>query len=399
MENIPQPPSSVENDLPGEVVSDILIRLPAKPLSQFRTVSKSFNTLISHPSFIKSHLHHSTSTHDDETLMLIHSLFCFNSTNPVTTHHSQSPHISNSGSIRLPRSFNLPPRYNRASVIGSVNGLVCFLLTTGVGFVTPVIHIWNPSLSAVMTVAPYAVVGDGVLDLHYGFGFDLVNDDYKVVNFARMFRPPGFLTAGDCVFQDWMKVEVYSMKKGSWGVISDRFPSSVTCVFDDAKVSITGSDGRDGRVHWLCCGGIRTKQIIVAFDLGVEKFSQLSLPDSVGKWRNGRANVLGLLGGKICVMGYDENGDFEVWVMSEYGVSESWVKDYAFSQFGGGIFPIGFTLNNEFVFQDDNKCLVLYDQKAAKVKSFNVTVSGWESTERFMIVPYVDSLVWIAPAN
>ncbi|KAK1419127.1 hypothetical protein QVD17_28285 [Tagetes erecta] len=215
-----------------------------------------------------------------------------------------------------------------------------------------------------MTVAPYAVVGDGVLDHHYGFGFDPVNDDYKVVKFARMFRPPGFLTAGDCVFQNWMEVEV------------DRFPSNVTCVFDDAKVSITGSDGRDGRVHWLCCGGIRTKQIIVAFDLGVEKFSQFSLPDSVGKWRNGRANVLGFLGGKICVMGYDENGDFEVWVMGEYGVSESWVKDYAFSQFGGGIFPIGFTLNNEFVFQDDNKCLVLYDQNAAKVKSFNVTVSG-----------------------
>ncbi|KAK1419124.1 hypothetical protein QVD17_28282 [Tagetes erecta] len=341
MENIPQTPSSVEN-LPGEVVSDILIRLPAKPLAQFRTASKSFNTLISNPSFIKSHLHRSTSTHDDDTLMLIHSLFCFNSSNPITTHHSESPNISNSGSIKLPQSFNLPPRYNRASVIGSVNGLVCFLLTIGVGFVTPVIHIWNPSLSAVMTVAPYAVVGDGVLDLHYGFGFDPVNDDYKIVKFARMFQPPGFLTAGDCVFQDWLEVEVYSMKKG---------------VMD------------------------------------------LSLPDSVGKWRNGRANVLGLLGGKICVMGYDENGDFEVWVMGEYGVSESWVKDYAFSQFGGGIFPIWFTLNNEFVFQDDNKCLVLYDQNATKVKSFNVTVSGWESIERFMIVPYVDSLVWIAPAN
>lgn len=63
------------------------------------------------------------------------------------------------------------------------------------------------------------------------------------------------------------------------------FPSNVDCVFDDALVSISEiSDWRDRRVHWLYRGGLGTKHMIVAFNFGLETFSEISVLDSVAEW-------------------------------------------------------------------------------------------------------------------
>lgn len=51
------------------------------------------------------------------------------------------------------------------------------------------------------------------------------------------------------------------------------------------------------RVHWI--GDVDQRQTIVAFDLGVETFSEIPLLDSIQYtgW-----NVLGVLSQKLCVM-------------------------------------------------------------------------------------------------
>ena len=46
------------SNLPRELIIDILSRLPIKSLCQFKCVSKPWRTLISHPDFVKTHLHH-----------------------------------------------------------------------------------------------------------------------------------------------------------------------------------------------------------------------------------------------------------------------------------------------------------------------------------------------------
>lgn len=77
--------------------------------------------------------------------------------------------------------------------------------------------------------------------------------------------------------EEWLQVEVYSMRKGSWKVIAQRFPSQITGIkiTDDACV-----DGHVGHLHWLCfTDDVGKQQIIVAFDLVDETFSEISLPD------------------------------------------------------------------------------------------------------------------------
>lgn len=137
-------------------------------------------------------------------------------------------------------------------------------------------------------------------------------------------------------------------------------------------------------------------QLILAFDLCSERFKEIPFPDSLRTCCFGdRLNVVGVLGGKVCVMSRVRDTDCEVWVMDEY----SWVKRHVFSGFSGGdkIFPYGFTSNNQFLFRSMNELnrYGLYDPVIAKTKNFKIhgRSCGWK------VVEYVDSLVWIAPAN
>ncbi|KAJ9554010.1 hypothetical protein OSB04_018055 [Centaurea solstitialis] len=96
---------------------------------------------------------------------------------------------------------------------------------------------------------------------------------------------------------------------------------------------------------------------------------------------------------KIRVMSCVVDHDYEVVVMNEYGVVESWAKHHAFPQFMWDVTPYGFTLNNEFLFEPANRRLALYDPSEAKVKYFKFP---GRVNIHVKVVEYVDSLVWIA---
>lgn len=106
--------------LSGDVLSDIFIRLLAKQLAQMRSVCKSWNALLSQSSFINSHLHRSIHNNDDKALMLFRKVFDFDS-EALTAHSSRSPHVELTNFIKLPGNLY----FDGASVIGSVNGLIC----------------------------------------------------------------------------------------------------------------------------------------------------------------------------------------------------------------------------------------------------------------------------------
>ncbi|KAI3789911.1 hypothetical protein L2E82_02717 [Cichorium intybus] len=58
MEESPHQPTTMES-LPDELLGNIFIRLLAKQLAQMRSVSKSWNALLSQSSFVQSYVHRS----------------------------------------------------------------------------------------------------------------------------------------------------------------------------------------------------------------------------------------------------------------------------------------------------------------------------------------------------
>ncbi|KAJ9554352.1 hypothetical protein OSB04_018397 [Centaurea solstitialis] len=412
-----QHPTTIGN-LPGELLSEILIRVPSKPLARMRSVSKPWNHLLSQPSFIKSHLHRSLHNQEEDETLLVLLSGNYDESCSITAHLSQSPHLQLPDFIEFPNS---PPPRDDYSVtfFGSVNGLICYAFRTDHD--DYVIQIWNPSLSTVLTLPPFNgpcwfPVDNYNYQLHFRFGYDPKTDDYKLVKLMSYTLPSDltdYLDGTKVIQPNWYfdnsandveEVEVYSMRNGSWKLIESRLPSHVRGIVDEQVVC---ADGYDGRLHWIGSTVNGNKQTMVTFDLGVEAFGEIPLPNSVVSFNGRRWNGgLGIYSGKLCVMSSHKLNDFEVWVMNEYGVAESWTKLRVFSDFGDVIEPYGFTTTNKFLFStrsgsggwlcsDNYDQLNIYDPDADTVKSFGtLRMRIWTK-----IVRYVESLVWVAPAN
>ncbi|CAH1448302.1 unnamed protein product [Lactuca virosa] len=353
--------------LPHCVLSNIFIGFRAKHLAQMRTVSKSWNALLSHSSFIKYHLDHSVDS-NNEILLIFKKPFSFDS-KPFTVHLSRSPNLDLANFIKLPLN---PQSKNRSgSVVGSdviklplnpqSNGLICF--EYGSYEYSDVIYIWNPSLSALLTLPPYSMPSEcnAWICTYFGFGFDPTTDDYKVVKVLGIIGSKVDTT-------EWMQVEVYSMRKGTWEFITQKIPSHLTNIYDQDVVCQNGA----------------------------ETFREIHLPDSVLDYTVYKiSNLLGVFTGKLCVMSsFQASGStkFELWVMDEYGVAESWVKLHVFSPCE--LNPRGIISHNEFLFQDLRGDLALYDPIATKFFKFQ-----GECKWIHKVVRYVDSLVWVSPAS
>ncbi|XP_023758513.1 F-box/kelch-repeat protein At3g06240 [Lactuca sativa] len=386
----PRVQTTVES-LPREVLSDIFFRLLAKQLAKMRCVCKPWNALLSEDSFIKSHLHHSI--HNNDEILLFFPCRLHYGCSSITARPTRSPDLDLTDFIKLPVNLNFVRflvNLGYAMVIGSVNGVICVYYKSyhDDGYA---VYIWNPSLSALLTLPPCSLPSCNSHDIDFRFGYDPRTDDYKVVKITGVSGTVNMLLP---------QAEVYSMRKGSWDSVKQRmemFPSHVTSIFNRDRVC---TDGHDGHIHWLSFTNSKRKpETIVAFDLGAETFSEIPLPDSLLHHNvSSRMNVLGVLTGKLCVMSRVRDGECEVWVMDEYGVADSWVKHHVFSQFDGGdIMPYGFTSRNEFLFRfnDDVDRYGLYDLVTAKTKTFKIHRTSYGSK----IVENVDSLVWIAPSK
>lgn len=151
----------------------------------------------------------------------------------------------------------------------------------------------------------------------YGFGYDLTHDDYKLVRIARR--------SGDACFGGAAEVKVYSLARNSWKRIQDIPPCYIAR--DSPGVYASGS------LHWIVMAEYGRHDFILALDLSDEAYKELPLPPPV-LLETGcrvRANYFGVLdNGCLCLVS-NYGGGYRtplshVWVMTEYGVKDSWTK-------------------------------------------------------------------------
>ncbi|OIT36462.1 PREDICTED: F-box/kelch-repeat protein At3g23880-like [Nicotiana attenuata] len=286
--------------LPEEIFFEILLRLPVKSLLKFRSVSKSWLSLISSPLFNKTHVNFSLNNPQmtDYRLAVVASVsklgrICniYNMGFEKDSFFTVVKHSNPAKSLSL-----------SAKILGSCNGLICL---TSDKFT---LMLFNPCTGN-FNVFPDSMLKDngGGCYVRYGFGYDVSNEDYKVV---KIFSFP--LAEGR--YENMVKV--YSLKDKSWSII-EGFNSG----------NINGKLGVfvNGALHWEVCYSYCSSDCweIVTLDLAAGQYGKIALPryeDEGIYW------TLGVSRGYLVACCNYEPKKADMWVMKEYGVEKSWTK-------------------------------------------------------------------------
>ena len=222
--------------IPQEIILQILYCLPVKSLVKFTLVCKTWQSLITSPCFINTHLAKTLSKPLSSQPLLIRHF----TDSPKKEHYFL--HL-NHESLDIHQTLKSPlePRKNLyPRIVGTVHGLIC--LSDDIFGYTYRIMLWNPlvrkSIELPTPNVTFNEVGPYMFTL--GFGFDAKKNYYKVV---RLVYVQGDI--GDDRF-DYLppKVEVFSVKEKGWRMVSGE---GLECCFVEAMWT---QCFLNGRVHW-----------------------------------------------------------------------------------------------------------------------------------------------------
>ncbi|KAL7148369.1 hypothetical protein ABFS83_06G173700 [Erythranthe nasuta] len=300
-------PAAAET-LPEEIIEQILLNLPVKSLLKFTSVSKSWRSLISSNRFIEAHLEFSRKDPNFTHYRTISTLPP--SRNGVN--HCSLPSLFNGNghatdAVDVDFPFDFSEKFVR--VMGSCNGLVCIVTDEAHFFLL------NPSTRKFKILPDVCdrLMNTIICAFKSGFGFVESTRDYKVLLVCCIFRRD----SRTCE----TVVKVYSLTANSWKII--EFVVEDNHDFDVSGIFVSG------KLHW--CKIIQPEPNstfdIVSFDLGSEVWGNVAQPPScVESGFYVSQQSVGVFDGCLCVFYNHPRIGVDVWVMKEYGVSESWAK-------------------------------------------------------------------------
>ncbi|XP_059434974.1 F-box/kelch-repeat protein At3g23880-like [Corylus avellana] len=336
--------------LPEEMVVKILSLLPPKSLIRFKCVSKRWHALIGNPDFLsKNLLNHSILTQNPCDPRRLTLFIATDISDPRKLIHSFRSYDSLSCASQTP--LNLPPVPPSFNVVASCNGLLCLW-----DVIRSDLYLWNPATSSELKALP-AVPSRGRGEprparydpgfYNVGFGFDSVSNDFKAVALV------------DEDDDGWLEAEMYSLKSGCWRPLDMSVNFQLPLVSQSAAL--------DGVFLWYDDGdGEYMDQRIVAFDFSEEEFEMMMFPDAsfLCDYYYQYTRTLTKLKGSLAMVVFLQEVEFmylDVWVMLEFGVSESWTRLLGIELPLHLERPLGFWKNGELFMQDIEGQVVLYD--------------------------------------
>ncbi|KNA12204.1 hypothetical protein SOVF_127200 [Spinacia oleracea] len=364
-------------ELPTHLITEILSKLPVKSLLRFRSVAKSWRTLIDGKYFINLHLKNALQNPTHHTLIIKD---CFLQDGIIMT--NEEPFLYTVDYPALKRATLMYHPFDIASfeveIVGSCHGLIC--LADG-----EVTVIFNPTTRKhrVLPVSDVDIPGyAGKLPktarIPYGFGYDHVNDDYKLVRIVEFFVKNSNI--------HFSEVKVYSLKSNSWRKVRD-FPSEYYI-----GIGLCWASYLNGCLHWVAVKKSPEKpQFIISFDIGREVFKVVPQP-KYDKVTSDMFVNLGVLDGCLRVMALYGRVRTDVWIMKEYGVEKSWTKLFSVTQRESLGLPVAYLKKSdseEVLFEQDFKKLVWFDVKSKRAKTVKTRGLPWS----FDSLVLVESLV------
>ncbi|KAK9287843.1 hypothetical protein L1049_016285 [Liquidambar formosana] len=312
---------------------------------------------------------------------------CLISTEPLQSTDLGADDDDDDAAVTLCYPLRMEPERD-LQLVGSANGLVCLV------FYRYHIILWNPCTGEAKELAKSTFVpkfpGYSYEPCFtFGLGYDSSIDDYKVV----ILENSSTYDDHDHVYFVETEGEVFTLKTNSWRRIQDIPPSACMCN--------GGGIFSNGSLHWLLDWGNGHEKFnsIISFDLAPEKFQEVvPLPDhdvKMGLIKDVRV-LRGCLSALYC---YDNN--FEIWVMKEYRVKESWTKLATIScekatpykglpDYQNWLYPLWFSKNDEVLMDVGGLELVMYNLKEETFRKLPLYGQNWYILETVM---YVESLV------
>lgn len=357
--------------IPQEILQEILLKLPVKSLIRCTAVCKSWRSLIKSSTFVKNHLSHTIQSNhqNDVHTLLLHkrssgAFYSVNWDNPTFGEHINvaQPFVDNNSALKKKDVWPL--------VVGTYNGLVCLAYYD----TSDPIIVCNPS------IRKYVILPEAKpppMDwVRLEFGYDSRNDDYKVLRIRSRSHQ-----SDDC------EIDVWSLSRGSWKTLKAKLKKS----FPSGNNTLV--KGALHRVHYLKRSA---DYFIMCFDMVSELFEEIIMPQDLRKKLCSTIRY----GESIGLLHVQRNaGDsvFQVWVMKEYGVVESWTKQFDICL--QGVLDdrlLAFKSSEEILIRqfarDGRTRLVSVDLKSKHVKQFGI--DGYQTFHSF-----VESLILLGQAH
>ncbi|KAJ0693430.1 putative F-box domain-containing protein [Helianthus annuus] len=290
----------MSDHIPFEIQSKIINTLPVKSLLRFRSICKSWKSLIDSSDFIEHHSsqqqHLLVSYYDNDYEQKYVSI--------VDDHTFPQQKVFLTVPVSVKKMLEHHPR-----IISSCHGLVCFYCDS-----TRTAVIWNIALSKSVAVV---VPASNAYKTAIGFGVCRETNDPKIVKIRYI----GWWRSVD-INATYIpsQVEVFTLSTGAWrSPFGSNLPRTSFHYYHDDEVVI------DGVFYWLATDS--NTMLIVSFDMTSEEFREITLPDDLSQTHWNRISM-SYLGNSLVVCGCDKHAIYRglcVWAMRG-GVSNSFTK-------------------------------------------------------------------------
>ncbi|KAG7588205.1 F-box domain [Arabidopsis suecica] len=231
--------------IPSDLIHEILLRLPAKSAAKFRCVSKLWSSITTRPDFLRSFVSHSSTR-----LCLF---VCVNTRDKrLSCSIPQHENSDRSSYPHVERFRKNAPKFDYQSE--SVHGLICLG-----GFFGNIV-LWNPTMRQHVTLPEPQPKVACVCSF---FGYDPVEDKYKVLRFSGCNQDPLVFTLGP---QESWRVTQNTPKhdpRFSWGLINKCINGNV---YYEASITFGVNDS------------FEVEKVLMSFDVRYEKFNKIKKP-------------------------------------------------------------------------------------------------------------------------
>ncbi|KAK4798763.1 hypothetical protein SAY86_031089 [Trapa natans] len=372
-------------EIPQDILTEILLRLPVKSLVRFRSVSGSWNSLITSQRFVTLHLKRSVESGNS---FILHRNCLMSFSGKHHWHNSNTVYSDDVESLTKGHAVDFPmdKKYCNYRDVGACNGLICFSHHSAVDSTNSPEHIvlWNPSIRTCFLVPSWRLSSEWENYIcTFGFGFDSYSNQFKVVKLSY-----SALQILHC--SSAPKVEIFVLGTNEWRTVNTYVPFVIQK--HSSRVYIHGA------VHWIGQRSSDQARVIVVFDVHEEVFREFEIPSGIVQ--RGAELALRVYRDSLCLSKI-LSGDLSIWVMKEYGVKESWTKKLSIHNIDSRGFNLllGFRKCGRMLFVKDFKNLVSYDPEEENCTVID-HIQWWPPVVGFLAAFHlVESLVLLDGAD